>query len=131
MEVEGKPQDVHPILRDEIYRIAGEALRNAFRHARARRIAVAIEYGERQFRLRIRDDGKGIDSEVLEEQGRAGHWGLAGMRERAQLIGGQLEISSQQESGTEVELSIPASLAYGTSPARRFRLFAKKERTNS
>ncbi len=87
----GRPSDP----RDEIYRIAGEALRNAFRHARARRIEVDIEYGERQFRLRIRDDGKGIDPEVLEEQGRAGHWGLAGMRERAQLIGGQLDIWSR------------------------------------
>ena len=122
VEVEGTPRDLHPILRDEIYRIAGEALRNAFRHARARRIAVAIEYGERQFRLRIRDDGKGIDSEVLEQQGRAGHWGVAGMRERARLIGGQLEISSRQESGTEVDLRIPASITYVTSPARRFRV---------
>jgi len=130
VEVEGAPRDVHPILRDEIYRIAAEALRNAFRHAQARRIAVAIEYGERQFRLRIRDDGKGIDSEVLEEPGRVGHWGLAGMRERAQLIGGQLEISSQQESGTEVDLRIPASITYATSPARRFRA-SERTGTNS
>jgi len=129
--VEGTPREVHPILRDEIYRIAGEALRNAFRHAQARRIEVTIWYGERQFRLRVRDDGKGIDPEVLDEQGRAGHWGLTGMRERAEVIGGQLEIWSQQECGTQVELSIPASHAYGKSPARRFRLFAKKARTNS
>jgi signal transduction histidine kinase/ligand-binding sensor domain-containing protein len=131
VEVEGTLRDVHPVLRDEVYRIAGEALRNAFRHAQARRIEVAIGYGERQFRLRVRDDGKGIDPEVLQEQGRAGHWGLAGMRERAELIGGHLEIWSQQESGTEVELSIPASLAYITSPPRRFRLFAKKIGRNS
>jgi signal transduction histidine kinase/ligand-binding sensor domain-containing protein len=131
VEVEGTPRDIHPILRDEIYRIAGEALRNAFRHAQARRIEVTIWYGERQFRLRVRDDGKGIAPEVLDEQGRAGHWGLAGMRERAQLIGGELEIWSQQESGTQVELNIPASITYGKSPARGFRLFAKKARTNS
>jgi signal transduction histidine kinase len=131
VEVEGTPRDVHPILRDEIYRIAGEALRNAFRHAQARRIEVAIWYGERQFRLRVRDDGKGIDPEVLDAEGRSGHWGLAGMRERAELIGGQLEIWSQQGSGTQVELSIPASLAYGTSPARGFRWFARKTGTNS
>jgi signal transduction histidine kinase/ligand-binding sensor domain-containing protein len=126
VEVEGTPRDVHPILRDEIYRIAGEALRNAFRHAQARRIQVAIGYGERQFRLRVRDDGKGIDPEVLDEQGRAGHFGLAGMRERAVRIGGNLEIRSQRESGTEVELHIPASIAYATSRARRrARLFTK------
>ena len=131
VDVEGTPRDVHPILRDEIYRIAGEALRNAFRHAHAQRIEVTIWYGERQFRLRVRDDGKGIDPEVLDQQGRTGHWGLAGMRERAELIGGQLEIWSQQGSGTQVELNIPTSLAYGTSPARRFRLSVRKARTNS
>jgi ligand-binding sensor domain-containing protein/signal transduction histidine kinase len=126
VDVEGTPRDVHPILRDEIYRIAGEALRNAFRHAHARRLQVAIEYGERQFRLRVRDDGKGIDPELVGKQGRAGHWGLAGMRERAVRIGGNLEIRSQRESGTEVELSIPALIAYATSRARRrARLFTK------
>jgi len=81
--------------------------------------------------LRVRDDGKGIDAQVLEKHGRAGHWGLGGMHERAELIGGHLQIWSHQESGTEVELSIPASTAYATSPARRFRLFAKKTGTNS
>src|ERR1700692_4924437 len=63
--VEGTPQDFHPILRDEVYRIAGEALRNAFRHAEARRIEVEIRYDERKFGLRVRDDGKGIDSKLL------------------------------------------------------------------
>jgi signal transduction histidine kinase len=127
VEVEGTPRDIPPILRDEIYRIAGEALRNAYRHAQARRIQVAIGYGEQQFRLRVRDDGTGIDPEVLDQQGRAGHWGLAGMRERAEIIGGQLEIWSQRESGTQVELSIPASIAYATSSARRFRSTARKD----
>jgi signal transduction histidine kinase/ligand-binding sensor domain-containing protein len=131
VEVEGAPRAIHPIPRDEIYRIAGEALRNAFRHAQARRIDVAIVYGNRQFLLRVRDDGKGIDPEVLREQGRAGHWGLAGMRERAELIGGYLEIRSQQASGTEVGLRIPASIAYATHTARRFRLFSKKAGWNS
>jgi signal transduction histidine kinase len=130
VEVEGTPRDLHPILRDEVYRIAGEALRNAFRHAEAQRIKVAITYGERQFRLRVRDDGTGIDQEVLEQQGRAGHWGLAGMRERAKLVGGELEIWSQRESGTQVELSIPASIAYATSSARRFRSMARKGDAN-
>ena len=129
--VEGTPRDLHPILRDDIYRIAAEAMRNAFRHAQARRMEVAIGYGQRQFVLGVRDDGKGIDPEVLGEQGRPGHWGLAGMRERAELIGGHLEVSSELQSGTEVKLSIPASIAYATSPARRrSRLFARKTGTN-
>ena len=78
--VEGQPRDLHPIVRDEIYRIAGEALRNAFRHAQATRIEVEIRYDDRQFRLRVRDDGKGIDPEVLADQAGEGHFGLRGMR---------------------------------------------------
>jgi signal transduction histidine kinase len=117
MEVEGTPRNLHPILRDEVYRIAGEALRNAFRHARAQRIEVEILYGERWLRLRVRDDGKGIDPELLSGDGPAGHYGLHGMRERAKLVGGKLAVWSKPDSGTEVELSIPASTAYAK-PAR-------------
>lgn len=115
--VEGTSRDVHPILRDDVYRIAGEALRNAFRHAQARRIELEIHYDKRRLRLRIRDDGKGIAQEVVEAGGRTGHWGLRGMRERTQKIGGKLEVWSEINSGTEVELSIPAHIAYGLSIA--------------
>jgi signal transduction histidine kinase len=117
VSVDGKPRDLHPILRDDIYRIAREALRNAFRHAEASRIEVEITYGVRILRLRIRDDGKGIDSKLL-VAGRHGHWGLPGMRERAQEIGAQLDIWSQAGAGTEVDLSVPGSIAYGISPAK-------------
>jgi len=130
LEVEGGAQDLHPILRDEIYRIASEALRNAFHHAQARRIEVEIRYDARQFRVRVRDDGVGIDPSMLHE-GRAGHFGLPGMRERAKSIGGQLELWSEQGAGTEVELTIPASVAYGSGARRRFRLFRQKTGTNS
>jgi len=116
--VEGAPRNLHPILRDEIYRIAREAVRNAFRHAQASRIEAEISYGERQFRLRIRDDGRGIDPGVAEE-GRTGHYGLPGMRERAKRIGAELNVWSATGTGTEVELSIPGSIAYGTSEAKR------------
>ncbi|HYZ87003.1 MAG TPA: two-component regulator propeller domain-containing protein [Bryobacteraceae bacterium] len=112
VEVEGTPQDLHPILRDEIYRIAGEALRNAFHHARAQRIEAEIRYDARQFRVRVRDDGTGIDAGVLRQGGRPGHWGLKGMRERAKRIGGQLELWSEHGAGTEVELTVPSSIAY-------------------
>jgi signal transduction histidine kinase len=112
--VEGEPRDLHPILRDEIYRIAAEALRNAFRHAQAGQIEVEIRYDNQQFRLRVRDDGKGIDPAVLSGHGRAGHFGLPGMRERGKLIGGKLVIWSEVDAGTEVELRIPASAAYAT-----------------
>ncbi len=112
--VEGVPRDLHPILRDEIYRIAAEALRNAFHHAEARQLEVEIRYDNQQFRLRVRDDGKGIDTAVLSAEGTEGHYGLLGMRERGKLIGGKLVIWSEVGAGTEVELIVPASSAYTT-----------------
>jgi signal transduction histidine kinase len=130
--LENTPRSLRPIYRDEICRIAGEALRNAFHHAQARRIEVEIDYGERSLQVRIRDDGKGIDPKVLNEEGRVGHWGLPGMRERARRMGGNLDVSSQLDSGTEVALRIPATIAYAGSPGRRrFRLFAGKTGTNA
>jgi signal transduction histidine kinase len=126
VEVEGTPQNLHPILRDEVYRIAGEAVRNAFKHAQAQRIEVEIQYGERQLRLRVRDDGKGIDPKHRNEDGRAGHYGLRGMRERTKLMRGKLTVWSELDSGTEVELSIPASTAYAASPAPRRSWLAEK-----
>ena len=112
VQVEGTARDLHPILRDEIYRITGEGIRNAFRHADAQRIEVEIHYDERQLRVRMRDDGKGIDPKLLGDDGRQGHFGLRGMRERAKLIGGKLTLWSEMDAGTEVELSIPAARAY-------------------
>ena len=126
VQVEGTTRDLHPILRDEVYRIAGEAVRNAFTHAQARRIEVEIRYDERQFRLRVRDDGKGIAPKLMNEDGPTGHYGLRGMRERAKLLGGKLAMWSELDSGTELELRIPASRAYETSPARRRSWLAEK-----
>jgi signal transduction histidine kinase len=127
MQVEGAQRGLHPILRDEVYRVAGEALRNAFRHADARRIEVEIHYDERQFWLRVRDDGKGMDPTLLVGNGRAGHFGLRGMRERAERVGAKLTLWSELESGTEVELRIPAAQAYTRvrAPRRRWWLAEK------
>jgi signal transduction histidine kinase len=116
--VEGEPRGLHPILRDETYRIAAEALRNAFHHANARQVETEILYDNQQFRLRVRDDGKGIDPAVLSGQGREGHFGLPGMRERANAIGGKLVIWSEAKAGTELELRIPASAAYAKAAKR-------------
>jgi signal transduction histidine kinase len=113
VSIEGAPRELHPILRDDIYRIAREALRNAFCHAKASKIEADITYSVRLLRLRIRDDGKGMDPNLV-ETGREGHWGLRGMRERAEKIGAQLDIWSQTGAGTEVELRVPGSVAYGT-----------------
>jgi len=125
--VEGKQRELNPILRDEIYRIAREALRNAFRHARAQKIEAEITYGDSQFLLHVRDDGSGIDLEVANQGARAGHWGLPGMRERAKSFGGKVEVWSERGAGTEIELSVPGAIAYGKSePRRRFWLWRKK-----
>ena len=113
LEVEGTPRKPGPLHLDETRRIASEALRNAFHHSRARRIEVEIRYDARQLRVRVRDDGIGIDAGVLGPQGRAERWGLRGMRESAKRIGARLEVWSRHGAGTEVELTIPASVAYG------------------
>jgi two-component sensor histidine kinase len=130
--VEGVARDLHPIIRDELYRIAREALSNAFKHARARHVEAEIEYGERMFRLRIRDDGEGIPAEIM-EQGRPGHYGLPGIRERARQVGSDLNIWSRANSGTEIDLSLAGSIAYGRPPRQaRFQLFRKKvDKTDS
>jgi signal transduction histidine kinase/ligand-binding sensor domain-containing protein len=119
LRVEGTPQELQPIVRDEIYRIAGEALRNAYRHSGATNIEVELQYDARQFELRVRDDGKGIDSKFLGEAGRGKHFGLTGMRERAAMIGGKLTLWTSADSGTEIDLAVPGSRAYRASPRRR------------
>ena len=124
--VEGEARDLRLIVRDEIYKIATEALRNAYRHAQAGRVEVEVRYDSDEFRLRVRDDGKGIDQAVLAAQGIEGHFGLRGMPERAALIGGRLAVWSAAGSGTEVELRLPAAIVYATSVRRSWlsRLFA-------
>lgn len=124
--VEGAPRNLHPVIRDEIYRISREALCNAFKHARARHIEAELSYGERVLRVRIRDDGGGIAAGIL-EQGQPGHYGLPGMRERAKQIGADFTIWSRAGSGTEIELSLAGSIAYVARPSRlRFWQFQKK-----
>ena len=118
VSVEGQPRSLSPVLQDDLYRIAREVIRNAFRHAEARQIEAAIQYDPDLFRLRIRDDGKGIDPKVLQEGARAGHWGLPGIRERAKRIGARLELWSENGAGTEVELTVPARIAYGMGHSR-------------
>jgi signal transduction histidine kinase len=126
--LEGQPRRLDPILQDEIYRIAREALANAFHHAHAQNVEAEITYGGRLFVLRVRDNGCGIETSVVDRGSRAGHFGLAGMRERAETFGGRVEFWSQQGAGTEVELTIPASIAYGLSSARfKFNLLRKKK----
>jgi signal transduction histidine kinase/ligand-binding sensor domain-containing protein len=112
VEVRGTPRPLHPIVRDEVFRIAAEAMRNAFRHSAARNVEVETRYDERQLCLRVRDDGNGMDPAVAATGGREGHFGLSVMRERANVIGGQVTVWSAPGAGTEVELTVPGSHAY-------------------
>jgi signal transduction histidine kinase len=110
--VEGNVRELHPVVREEAYCIGREALINALTHSEGHHVEVEIAYDSRQFRLRVRDDGRGFDPGILEEGGRPNHWGLPGMRERAERIGAELKIWSRHQTGTEIELSVPGSTAY-------------------
>jgi signal transduction histidine kinase len=111
MSVEGSSRPLRPTVRDDVYWIAREALANAFRHSGARRIEVMLEYSRKRFRLVVRDDGCGMDADVV-RSGREGHWGLAGMNERSERIAARLNVLSAPGAGTEIDLVIPGQVAF-------------------
>jgi signal transduction histidine kinase len=109
---------MHPIVRDEIYRIGYEAIRNASMHSEASRLAVELRYAD-DLTLRVSDNGSGIDP-VIADRGKDGHFGLQGMQERAARIGGNLTLESSSNSGTEIRLVVPGRIIFRkTTPARR------------
>ena len=110
----GAIREMHPIARDEVYRIADEAIRNACAHSGARDLSIELEY-KRRFHLTVRDNGRGVDEDVL-RAGKAGHFGLAGMRERAIFIGGTFNIATSPQSGTVVSVVIPGQAIYRNPP---------------
>ncbi|MGD1092928.1 MAG: two-component regulator propeller domain-containing protein [Bryobacteraceae bacterium] len=120
--VEGERRPLHPVLRDEVYRIGREALLNAFRHARAKSIEIELKYSSTQLRVFVRDDGCGIDPKLI-STGTDGHWGLVGMRERADRIGARFHVFSNATVGTEIELSVPSHVAFVGQSHRRMRWF--------
>jgi signal transduction histidine kinase/ligand-binding sensor domain-containing protein len=113
--VEGTPRPLHPIIRDEIYRIGYEALTNAFRHSKAETIEAELEYAADGLRLVVRDAGVGVDPKEPDRKSDR-HWGLTGMRERAQKIGASFKILSRVGTGTEVDLWVPGRIAFLPSP---------------
>jgi signal transduction histidine kinase/ligand-binding sensor domain-containing protein len=115
--VEGRRRDLAAEVRDEAYRIAREAVSNAYQHAKAAHIETEVTFGDADFTIRVRDDGIGVDPQILAGGQRPGHWGLPGMRERSESLGGRLHVWSEGNAGTEVELRIPARVAYAQPPA--------------
>ena len=126
--VEGSARPMRPNLQIEVFRITREALRNAFSHSQGHLIETELAYTESLFRLRVRDDGTGIDLDERARAERSGHWGLKGMRERAERLGGELEVWSEPGAGTEIELRVPASIAYETvrSPDNPWQFWRRK-----
>nr|ACN18082.1 two-component system sensor protein [uncultured bacterium BLR5] len=111
MVIGGTPRPLHPLIGSELLQIGHEALINAFLHSRATAIEIEIEYGLKSLNLLVRDNGCGIDSEIL-RSGREGHWGLTGMRERAEKIKAEIKIWSRVDVGTEVLVSVPRRFAF-------------------
>jgi signal transduction histidine kinase len=116
--VEGEERPLRPVIREVVYRIGREALTNAFRHSRASKVEVVLQYSAKVLRMVVRDNGAGIDDQVV-RAGREGHWGLSGMRERAEEIGAKLRVLSSAGAGTEVELMVPGRVAYETRGGER------------
>ena len=109
--VKGHSRPLRPLIRDDVYRIGREAVVNAFRHSQASNIEVELEYRDSELGVVVRDDGCGIDPEIL-PAGRDGHFGMTGMRERARRIGAKLKVWSRVGDGTEVELWVPQQVAF-------------------
>jgi signal transduction histidine kinase/ligand-binding sensor domain-containing protein len=114
--IEGTQRDINPNVRDDIYGIAREAVRNVYQHAQAKHIEIEVTFGQADLNIRIRDDGIGIDSSILARGQLAQHWGLPGMRERGEAIDGQVKVWSEKGVGTEIDLRLPAEIAYAQPP---------------
>jgi signal transduction histidine kinase len=110
--VNGDPRELHPVVRDEVYRIGREAIANCFQHAHAERCETEINYDPSQLRVAIRDDGRGVEETILEVAHGSGGWGMPGMFERASKIGARVEVWSRHGVGTEIEVRVPAVIAY-------------------
>jgi signal transduction histidine kinase len=115
----GATRRLRPLIRDEVYLIGREALVNAFLHSGANAVVVEVEYANGHFKVIVRDDGRGMDSQVL-DFGREGHWGLRGMRERSESIRASLRLRSRINAGTEIELTVPGEIAFEGAVSRRF-----------
>jgi signal transduction histidine kinase/ligand-binding sensor domain-containing protein len=125
VRVEGRPRSLRPVLVDDVYRIGREAIVNAFQHAGATNIKVEVEYAPDRLRMLVQDNGCGIDAQLL-QSGKDGHWGLKGVRERAERIGAKLNLFSNPGAGTQVVLTVAAELAFEPEDAVKRRGWAHR-----
>jgi signal transduction histidine kinase len=124
--VSGAPKPIQADTRDELFCIGQEALLNAFHHAEARKVCAAIHFDAKELRLSVRDDGRGARSRELSGE-LPGHWGLAGMRERAARIGANFEVHTAPDKGLEIIVTVPAAKAWDKSPTTRRKALAKRD----
>jgi signal transduction histidine kinase len=117
VEVSGNPRNLRDAIDRDVYLIASEALKNAFHHSQARHITVSLQFGA-DFRLKVADDGVGISREIR-QTGVEGHFGLGGMRERAERLSGAVTIECPEAGGTAVQLSLPGGSSYAPYPITR------------
>jgi signal transduction histidine kinase len=110
LSVQGETKEMHPVVRDEVYRIAYEAIRNACVHSKASELAVELKYAQ-DLSIRVKDNGVGIPAQLV-GNGKDGHYGLQGMRERSDRIGARLKVASSADSGTEIAVVVPGRVVY-------------------
>ena len=125
--VAGDAKEMHPVVRDEIYRIGYEAIRNACAHSKGSRLEVRLKYGH-DLALHVKDNGVGIDPTIV-DHGKEGHFGLQGMRERVARIGGKLTVASSAGSGTEITVVVPGGIVFrepSASPVEKIRTIVRR-----
>jgi len=125
--VTGDSKELHPVVRDEIYRVGYEAIRNACKHSRGSRLGVLLKYGH-ELALYVKDDGVGIDP-TIGDHGTDGHFGLQGMHERVARIGGKLTVASSASSGTEITVVVPGGITFrepSASPLDKIRTILRR-----
>jgi signal transduction histidine kinase len=132
LSVIGEIKQMHPIVRDDIYRIGFEAVRNSCAHSKGTRLQMILKYGQ-DLTVRIVDNGIGINQDVI-GGGKLGHLGLQRMRDLASRIGAKLTIASSPAAGTDITLIVPGRFVFPTKDITKWKsiksTFTRKRRNS-